>query len=73
MLLAWEHEHYPPLITYLLQSYGGSIPAPTLSWPQGDYDTIWTVTLDAQGNLTVNNALCEGIDSATLPATAPQF
>jgi hypothetical protein len=73
ILLAWEHEHYPPLITYLLQSYGGSIPVPTLSWPQGDYDTIWTVTLDAQGNLTVNNALCEGIDSVSLPATAPQF
>ena len=72
MLLAWEHEHYPPLITYLLQSYGGSVPVPALSWPQTDYDTIWTVKLDAQGNLTVNNALCEGIDSAALPATAPQ-
>jgi len=73
ILLAWEHEHFPPLITYLLQSYGGSIPVPALSWPQGDYDTIWTVTLDAKGNLTVNNALCEGIDSAKLPVTAPQF
>jgi len=73
ILLAWEHEHYPPLITYLLQSYGGTVPVPTLSWPQTDYDTIWTVTLDGQGNLTVNNALCEGIDSATLPKTAPQF
>jgi hypothetical protein len=31
------------------------------------------VTLDAQGNLTVDNALCEGIDSAKLPVTAPQF
>jgi hypothetical protein len=73
VLLAWEHEHYPPLITYLLQSYGDSLPVPPLFWPQSDYDTIWTVTLDAQGNLTVNNALCEGIDSAKLPSTAPQF
>lgn len=73
ILLAWEHEHYPPLITYLMQSYGDSIPVPTFSWPQGDYDTIWTVTIDAQGNLTVNNALCQGIDSAKLPVTAPQF
>jgi hypothetical protein len=73
VLLAWEHEHYPPLITYLLKSYGGTVPVPAFSWPQTDYDTIWTVTLDAQGNLTVNNALCEGIDSASLPATAPQF
>ena len=38
-----------------------------------DYDTIWTVTLDAEGNLTVNNALCQGIDSASLPPTAPQY
>ena len=73
VLLAWEHEHYPPLITYLLQSYGGTVPIPVLFWPHTDYDTIWTVKLDAQGNLTVDNALCEGIDSASLPATAPQF
>jgi hypothetical protein len=73
ILIAWEHEHYPPLITHLLQSYGGGDPVPALSWPQSDYDTIWTVTLDAKGNLTVNNALCEGIDSAKLPITAPHF
>lgn len=73
ILLAWEHLHYPPLVTYLIQSYGGTVPVPPLTWPEGDYDTIWTVTLDAQGNLTVNNALCEGIDSAKLPVTAPAF
>ena len=43
------------------------------AWPDSDYDTIWTVTLDDKGNLTVDNALCEGIDSAKLPVTAPQF
>jgi hypothetical protein len=73
VLLAWEHEHYPPLMTYLLQSYGVTVPPAALPWPQTDYDTIWTVKLDAQGNLTVNNALCEGIDSTPLPATAPEF
>lgn len=74
ILLAWEHEHFPPLITYLLNTYGGNTPAPTtLSWPQSDYDTIWTVTLDAQGNLTVDNTLREGIDSAKLPPTVPLF
>ena len=31
VLLAWEHEHYPPLITYLLQSYGGTVPAPRVT------------------------------------------
>ncbi len=73
ILMAWEREHYPPLVTYLIQSYGGTVPVPPLHWPQDDYDTLWTVTLDARGNLTVNNALCEGIDSASLPSTAPQF
>jgi hypothetical protein len=73
VLLAWEHEHYPPLITYILQSYGVTVPPTAFSWPQTDYDTIWTVKLDAQGNLTVDNALCEGIESAALPAMAPKF
>jgi hypothetical protein len=42
-------------------------------WPDNDYDTIWTVALDGAGNLTVNNAMCEGIDSSALPAACPQF
>jgi hypothetical protein len=74
VLVAWEHEHFPPLLTYLLTTYyGGSNPDPALAWPQGDYDTIWTIKLDGSGNLTVDNALCEGIDSIPLPKTAPQF
>ena len=73
VLVAWEHEHFPPMVTALLESYGGDAPLPALSWSQTDYDTIWTVTLDAQGNLTVDNALCEGIDSAGLPDEAPRF
>jgi len=61
-------------LTYLLTTYyGGSNPDPALAWPQGDYDTIWTIKLDGSGNLTVDNALCEGIDSIPLPKTAPQF
>lgn len=43
------------------------------SWPGDDYDTIWTITIDDDGNLTVNNDLCEGIDTEQLPVTAPQF
>jgi hypothetical protein len=73
IIVAWEHEHFPPLITYLLQAYGGSVTVPTLSWPDGDYDTIWRVQLDGSGNVTVDNTLCEGIDSATLPPGPPQF
>jgi hypothetical protein len=73
ILLAWEHEHFPPLIQHLLDSYGGTVPAPTLTWPETDYDTIWTVRIDSMGNLTVDSALCEGIDSTKLPVTAPLF
>ncbi len=75
VLMAWEHDHIPPTVNALLSSYfpdgGGPVPAP--GWPDDDYDTIWTVTLDANGNLAVNNSMCEGIQSVTLPATCPQF
>lgn len=72
ILLAWEHNHFPPIVNALLAAYGGSgQTAP--SWPSADYDTIWRVTLDASGNVTIDNVLCEGIDSARLPAAAPLF
>jgi len=80
ILLAWESGHIRPFLNALMTSYAGpnapqlQITVPTAGgWPDADYDTIWTVTLDAQGNLTVDNDLCEGIDSASLPVTAPQF
>ncbi len=74
VLLAWESTRIKPLINALLNSYGASgLPLLPTTWPGTDYETIWTVTLDARGNLTVNNELCEGIDSAALPGTAPQF
>ena len=74
VLLAWESTRIKPLINALLNSYGGSgLPLLPINWPIDDYDTIWTVTLDAQGNLTVDNELYEGINSAALPVKAPQF
>ncbi len=74
VLLAWESSRIKPLINVLLDSYGvSSLPLLPPAWPSTDYDTIWTVTLDAQGDLTVDNALCEGIDSTKLPETAPPF
>jgi hypothetical protein len=71
ILLGWESAHIPITVSALLVSYGSSQTVP--NWPDDDYDTIWTVRLDAQGNLTVDNAMCEGISSVDLPVTPPQF
>ena len=81
VLIGWEHDHIPPTVNALISSYFppktcSQVPDPcpqAPDWPGDDYDTIWTVTLDAHGNLAVNNSMCEGIDSAALPATCPQF
>jgi hypothetical protein len=74
VLVAWESGHIKPFLNALISSYGGNdIQLLPENWPSEDYDTIWTVSLDAQGNLTVDDELCEGIDSERLPAAAPQF
>ncbi|MBA3912822.1 MAG: hypothetical protein H0X25_02950 [Acidobacteriales bacterium] len=71
LLAAWEHDHIPPTIDALLASYQSVLTAP--KWHDDDYDSIWTVRLDAQGNLSVDNDFCEGIDSTALPKAAPVF
>ena len=74
ILVAWESSRIKPMINVLLESYGAD--NSTLldtKWPSADYDTIWTVALDENGNLSVNNGLCEGIVSDTLPDEAPRF
>jgi hypothetical protein len=81
ILVAWEHTNIPEILYALLGSYGsstiiGSPPvtqAKPLTWNAFDYDSIWTVTIDANGNLTADNSLCEGINSDNLPASAPTF
>ncbi len=74
VLVAWEHTNITKTVNALIASYfpsGGGPVAP--QWPAGDYDTIWTVTLDGGGNLTVGDASCEGINTSALPAAPPQF
>ena len=73
VLLAWSFQFVQPTIKALLTSYNAGQLAPLSGvWPPTDYDTIWTVKLDAVGNLTVNNEMCEGIESgqAAGPAAA---
>jgi hypothetical protein len=71
LLVGWEHDHIPPTVQALLVSYNSSQTVP--NWQDNDYDTIWTVKIDAQGNLTIDNANCEGINTKLLPPLAPQM
>jgi hypothetical protein len=71
LLVGWEHDHIPPTVNALLSTYHGGVTVP--EWPSNDYDTVWTVTLDAYGNVSVDNVTCEGISSNDLPPTAPEF
>jgi hypothetical protein len=71
VLVAWEHDHIAPTVNALLTAY--KVGQPILAWPADDYDTVWTVKLDAQGNVSIDNLTCEGINSGALPATPPQF
>ncbi|MFZ4538650.1 hypothetical protein [Propionivibrio sp.] len=74
VLLAWEHDHIPPIIDVLLASYGTKSQNTAPKWQGEDYDSIWKATTDGSGNLTVDNLKCEGIYTAPpLPLTAPQF
>ena len=74
VLLAWSFQLIQPTIAALLTSYNAGKQAPPANvWPPTDYDTIWTVKLDAHGNVTVNNGMCEGIKSLPPTAAPPQF
>jgi hypothetical protein len=71
LLVGWEHDHIPATVNALLSTYhvGKTVP----DWPDDDYDTIWTVKVDGNGNVSVDNSMCEGISSARLPKAPPQF
>jgi len=75
VLVAWEHWHIE-LVAESFLSSSHYFDKPSSSYPKwgyDDYDSIWTFTLDGDGNLNVKNNLCEGIDSSELPILAPIF
>jgi hypothetical protein len=75
VLVGWMYAQNTQTINALLLSYfpnGGAVPTAPV-WSPLDYDSVWTVILDAQGNLTADFTQCEGINSAALPATPPQY
>ena len=71
VLVGWEHDHIPTTVQALLDTYHGGQSVPT--WPDDDFDTVWTVKLDAVGNLSVDNETCEGVSSSALPSAPPLF
>ena len=71
-LVAWEHGNIDKAVRYLI---GAVYNAPTAvaklpAWSYTDYDTVWKLETDDQGNLTFSNT-CEHIDTDALPSTCP--
>ena len=75
VLVGWSYQQIQPTVQTLVSSYYPNTTPPLTAplWLDNDYDSLWTLTLDADGNLTADFTKCEGIDSGTLPPTAPQF
>ena len=73
-LVAWEHAHIEKAVRYLIGTiYQRPDALKDLpQWSYTDYDTIWTLATDAQGNLQFTNS-CEGISTDLLPSTCPAF
>ncbi len=73
-LVAWEHAHIVKAVDYLISTlYGASKQAAALpDWSYTDYDTVWKLQTNEQGDLTFSNT-CEGLESESMPSTCPAF
>lgn len=74
ILVGWEHAHIVAAVQAVFaQVYQDPSAAARLpDWSYTDYDTVWKLSTDAQGNLTFAST-CEGIPSAQLPDVCPAF
>lgn len=74
ILVAWEHDHIEQAVRYLLATIykNPTAAAQTPAWSYEDYDTIWELSTNKDGDLTFRNT-CEGIPTAALPSTCPAF
>lgn len=74
LLVSWEHSTIGRAMDYL---FADIYQQPDLvkeipDWGFTDYDTIWKLELDANGNATFSNP-CEGIPESALPLSCPVF
>lgn len=74
ILIAWEHDTVNSMLDYLIGTIYDQPESVALipTWAGNDYDTIWKIQLNQNGQLTFSNT-CEGISSATLPLSCPAF
>lgn len=75
VLFGYAYVQIGQTVNALLASYfPNSKNPPTVPvWSPYDYDSLWVITLDANGNLTADFSQCEGISSGDLPGTPPSF
>lgn len=72
-LVAWEHDHIQASVEYLLTHYYNiSLPTNFPVWTEDDYDTIYKLEFNNDGQLTFSNT-CEGISNLSLPLSCPTF
>ena len=74
ILIAWEHDTVNSMLDYLIGTIYDQPESVALipTWAGNDYDTIWKIQLNQNGQLTFSNT-CEGISSATFPLSCPAF
>lgn len=74
LLVGWTYTQNPQIVDALVKSYFPNGGAPTVpTWSPTDYDSLWVITIDANGNLTADFSQCQGIKSSTLPEMPPVF
>lgn len=78
ILVGWEHLNTAELMRRMLsENFQTNLTAEEINaivqWEYNDYDSIWVIKTDKNGNLNFNNQICQGIDSALLPVIAPKF
>lgn len=71
VLVGWEHGNIEKAVSYLLSTIYKSSQNPP-AWSFTDYDSIWEISINEQGDLTFRNS-CEGIATQSLPSTCPSF
>lgn len=73
LLVSWEHDHIQLAVESLIENiYNQPLPTNFPVWQEDDYDTIYKLQINRNGQLTFSNT-CEGIANTSLPLSCPTF